>query len=85
MPIDSEEAFIKEFLDYIKKQLDIGVSVQYIENTITTGMLFTFAIDFMKRIGVLSEFMNTLKPIEQGFVRGLVKCRPKELGENPFD
>ena len=47
--------------------------------------IFSYAIDFMKKIGVLNEFVDTLDPLDEEIFMQIFTLRPKKYGGNPFE
>lgn len=86
MPEYTGEAEIKiNTPDLIKTLIDAGVPKLFMDNSLTSGIILGDAIDFIKKLGALNEFMKTLSVSDGAFLYGLFKIRPKELGGNPFD
>ena len=75
----------KEILDSIfgvnLEKLDIR---NYIANSITAGGILSNAVDFLKKLGALKEFTETLNLFDKKFFIALFEERPKDLGGNPF-
>lgn len=80
-----ENAGKTENIDVIQKLIDMGVPENYMENAITAGIILGDAIDFIKKLGALSEFTETLPVPYRIFLFALFEIRPKELGGNPFE
>lgn len=79
------EISIKDSEELIQKLIDAGIPEKFMANSISSGMILSLAIDFIKKLGALMEFMKTLSIADGAFLHGLFKIRPKELGDNQFD
>lgn len=84
MPKHTEETKI-ESMDLIASLIKAGVPENFMYNSLTSGRILTDAVDFIKKLGALTEFMRSLKVDDRLFLLSLFKIRPKELGGNPFD
>lgn len=76
----------EEECKFIVMELDeLGVADKINEIFKVSGNLLSSAVDFMKRIGVLDDFTNSLdEDYKEAFVR-IFTLRPKYCGGNPFD
>lgn len=90
MPDNTEKAIIGELSDkdYVKiaiKLDDLGITDSIDAIYRTSGRILGYAVDFMKKIGVLSEFVRYLPELEGEVFVEMYKQRPKMYGGNPFD
>ena len=75
----------KEF-ELLAIKLDELGFTDKIEDTYKAGQkIFGHAVDFMKKIGVLNEFKDSLDLAEKTFFIMFFSNRPKAYGGNPFD
>ena len=58
--------------------------VRFIDNSVTTGSILSDVVDFLKKLGVLDEFVVTLNNFDKEFFIALFESRPKICGGNPF-
>lgn len=84
MPVNAGEIKVK-LASLMGGEVTIPNLSRYIENTLTAGDILSAAADFMKKLGVLEEFMETLNVFVREFFEALFKSRPEHLGGNLFD
>ena len=84
MPKHTEETKI-ESMNSIASLIKAGVPENFMYNSITSGRILSDAVDFIKKLGALTEFMESLKVNDRLFLLNLFKIRPKYLGGNPFE
>jgi hypothetical protein len=90
MPDNTEKAIIGELSDkdYAKiaiKLDDLGITDKIESIYRVSGRLLSYAVDFMKDLGLLSEFVQTLPLLDGEVFVEMYKARPKMYGGNPFD
>ena len=90
MPDNSKKAILEDLTDedYIKiaRHLDeLGITDNINEIYRVSGRILGYGVDFMKKIGVLSEFVRYLPHLESEVFVEMYKQRPKMYGGNPFD
>ena len=90
MPDNTEKAILGELTDedYVKiavKLDDLGITDKIESIYRFSGRLLGYAVDFMKELGLLSEFVQHLPLLDGEVFVEMYKARPKMYGGNPFE
>lgn len=90
MPDNTEKAIMKNLSDRdyekIAAKLDeLGITETLDNIYRVSGRILGYAVDFMKDLGLLNEFVLSLPPLDGKMFVEMFKARPKMYGGNPFD
>ena len=90
MPDNTEKAILgalsdEDYIEIARHLDELGITDEIESIYRVSGRILGYGVDFMKKIGVLSEFVQYLPHLEGEVFVEMYKQRPKMYGGNPFE